>query len=197
MKQKFIDAHMKAAEVYADLSSARRLHVGCVIVKDDTIIGIGYNGMPTGWDNNCEEEIKWPTGEIQFLKSKPEVLHAETNAIAKVAKSTNSCDGAALFVTHAPCLDCAKLIYQSGIKSVFYKNDYKNTEGVDFLKQCNVQVENMTKVYESSVLEICDNGDAIIELPDDLLKEVGWTTGDKLSIDDVDGKIILKKVDNV
>jgi deoxycytidylate deaminase len=102
-----------------------------------------------------------------------------------------------LFVTHAPCLDCAKLIYQSGIKSVFYKNDYKNTEGVDFLKQCNVQVENMTKVYESSVVEICDNGDAIIELPDDLLKEVGWTTGDKLSIDDVDGKIILKKVNNV
>ncbi len=85
MKEKFIHAHMKTAEVYADLSSARRLHVGCVIVKNDTIIGIGYNGMPTGWDNNCEEEISWPTGEIQFLKSKPEVLHAETNAIAKVA----------------------------------------------------------------------------------------------------------------
>ena len=146
MKQKFIDAHMKAAEVYADLSFARRLHVGCVIVKNDTIIGIGYNGMPTGWDNNCEEEIKWPNGQIQFLKSKPEVLHAETNAIAKVAKSTNSCDGASMFITHAPCLDCAKLIHQSGIKSVFYKTEYRDTNGVDFLKKCNVEVKNVESV---------------------------------------------------
>ena len=143
MKSKFIEAHMKAAEVYAELSSARRLHVGCVIVKNDTIIGIGYNGMPSGWDNNCEEEIKWPNGQIQFLKSRPEVLHAETNAIAKVAKSTNSSDGAAMFITHAPCLDCAKLIHQSGIKSVFYKNEYRDTSGVDFLKNCNIEVENV------------------------------------------------------
>lgn len=143
MKEKFIHAHMKTAEVYADLSSARRLHVGCVIVKNDTIIGIGYNGMPTGWDNNCEEEISWPTGEIQFLKSKPEVLHAETNAIAKVARSTNSSDGAAMFITHAPCLNCAKLIHQSGIKSVFYKTEYRDTNGVDFLKKCNVEVKNV------------------------------------------------------
>ena len=143
MKTKFIEAHMKAAEVYAELSSARRLHVGCVIVKNDTIIGIGYNGMPSGWDNNCEEEIKWPNGQIQFLKSRPEVLHAETNAIAKVAKSTNSSDGAAMFITHAPCLDCAKLIHQSGIKSVFYRNEYRDTSGVDFLKNCNIEVENV------------------------------------------------------
>ena len=134
---------MKAAEAYAELSSARRLHVGCVIVKNDTIIGIGYNGMPSGWDNNCEEEIKWPNGMIQFLKSRPEVLHAETNAIAKVAKSTNSSDGAAMFITHAPCLDCAKLIHQSGIKSVFYRNEYRDTSGVDFLKNCNIEVENV------------------------------------------------------
>ena len=143
MNEKFIKAHMKAAEVYAELSSARRLHVGCVIVKNDTIIGIGYNGMPSGWDNNCEEEIKWPSGQIQFLKSRPEVLHAETNAIAKVAKSTNSSDGAAMFITHAPCLDCAKLIHQSGIKSVFYRNEYRDTSGVDFLKNCNIEVENV------------------------------------------------------
>jgi dCMP deaminase len=143
VKSKFIEAHMKAAEVYAELSSARRLHVGCVIVKNDTIIGIGYNGMPSGWDNNCEEEIKWPNGQIQFLKSRPEVLHAETNAIAKVAKSTNSSDGAAMFITHAPCLDCAKLIHQSGIKSVFYRNEYRDTSGVDFLKNCNIEVENV------------------------------------------------------
>ena len=146
MKQKFVEAHMKAAEVYAELSSARRLHVGCVIVKNDTIIGIGYNGMPTGWDNNCEEEIKWPNGQIQFLKSKPEVLHAETNAIAKVARSTNSSDGASMFITHAPCLDCAKLIHQSGIKSVFYKTEYRDTSGVDFLKKCNVEVKNVKSV---------------------------------------------------
>ena len=146
MKEKFIHAHMKAAEAYAELSSARRLHVGCVIVKNDTIIGIGYNGMPTGWDNNCEEELKWPDGTIQFLKSKAEVLHAETNAIAKVARSTNSSDGASIFITHAPCLDCAKLIHQSGIKSVFYKTEYRDTNGVDFLKKCNVEVKNVESV---------------------------------------------------
>jgi len=81
--------------------------------------------------------------QIQFLKSRPEVLHAETNAIAKVAKSTNSSDGAAMFITHAPCLDCAKLIHQSGIKSVFYRNEYRDTSGVDFLKNCNIEVENV------------------------------------------------------
>jgi dCMP deaminase len=117
--------------------------VGCVIVKNDTIIGIGYNGMPTGWDNNCEEELKWPSGEIQFLKSKPEVLHAETNAIAKVSRSSNSTDGADLFVTHAPCLECAKLIYQSGINSVFYRDTYRSEEGIKFLQKCNVEVKQI------------------------------------------------------
>jgi len=140
MKNKFANAHMKAAEVYSQLSSARRLHVGCVVVKDNTIIGIGYNGMPSGWDNNCEEEIKWPNGDIKFLTTKPEVLHAETNALAKIARSTNSSDGASMFITHAPCLDCAKLVYQSGIKSVYYRNSYKNTDGIDFLNKCNVEV---------------------------------------------------------
>ena len=131
MKEKFIDAHMNAAEVYAELSSAKRLHVGCVIVKDNTIIGIGYNGMPSGWTNECEDEDN---------KSKAEVLHAETSAIAKVAKSTNSTDGATMFVTHAPCLDCAKLIYQSGINSVYYRHSYRDNLGIEFLKQCNVEL---------------------------------------------------------
>jgi dCMP deaminase len=141
MKQKFVDAHMKAAEVYAELSSAKRLHVGCVIVKDNTIIGIGYNGMPSGWDNVCEV-IKHTdfTGTVVTM-SKPEVLHAETNAIAKVAKSTNSTDGATMFITHAPCLDCAKLVYQSGINSVYYRNTYKNDDGLKFLEKCNIKVE--------------------------------------------------------
>jgi dCMP deaminase len=141
MKRKFIDAHMKAAEVYAELSSAKRLHVGCVIVKDNTIIGIGYNGMPSGWDNVCEV-IKHTdfTGTVVTM-SKPEVLHAETNAIAKVAKSTNSTDGATMFITHAPCLDCAKLVYQSGINSVYYRDTYKNDDGLKFLEKCNIKVE--------------------------------------------------------
>ncbi len=140
MKQKFIDAHMKVAEVYAELSSAKRLQVGCVIVKDNTIIGIGYNGMPSGWDNNCEM-VKHTdfTGTVVTM-SKPEILHSETNAIAKVAKSTNSTDGATMFITHAPCLDCSKLIYQSGINSVYYRNSYRNDQGIDFLKKCEVEV---------------------------------------------------------
>ena len=134
---------MKAAQVYAELSTAKRLQVGCVIVKDNTIIGIGYNGMPSGWDNVCEE-IKHTdfTGTV-LMKSKPEVLHAETNAIAKVSRSSNSTDNADLFVTHAPCLECAKLIYQSGIKSVFYRDTYRSEEGIKFLQKCNVEVKQI------------------------------------------------------
>jgi dCMP deaminase len=143
MKPKFIEAHMKAAENYSKLSSAKRLQVGCVIIKDDTIIGIGYNGMPTGWDNTCEEVLEVHEDGGIVTKTKPEVLHAETNAIAKVAKSTNSTDGAEMFVTHAPCLDCAKLIHQSGIKNIFYRDTYKNDDGLNFLKQCNVEVNRI------------------------------------------------------
>jgi len=141
MKQKFINAYMKTAEVFAELSTARRLHVGAIIVKDNRIISIGYNGMPSGWDNNCEDIIV--DGISSQLKTKPEVLHAESNAIAKLAKSTESGDGATMFITHAPCLDCAKLIYQSGIKSVYYRNTYRNTDGVDFLNKCNIEVKNV------------------------------------------------------
>jgi len=155
MKQKFVDAHMAAAEVYSRLSSAIRLKVGCVVVKDNTIIGIGYNGMPSGWTNDCENKVfanAWSvdnevweyqeedSGHPYNLKTKQEVLHAETNALAKIARSTNSSDGASMFITHAPCLDCAKLVYQSGINSVYYRNSYKNTEGLDFLKKCNIDV---------------------------------------------------------
>jgi len=140
MQHKFIVAHMNAAEVYSQLSSAIRLKVGCVIVKNDTIIGIGYNGMPSGWTNVCEDEYINDVGEL-LLKTKPEALHAESNAIAKVARSTNSCDGATLFVTHAPCLDCAKMIYQAGIIEVYYHHSYRNDAGIEFLKKCNVKVE--------------------------------------------------------
>lgn len=144
MKQKFIDAYMKTAEVFAELSSARRLHVGAIIVKDDRIISIGYNGMPSGWDNNCEDvvtpSLPYLQGDGPTLKTKPEVLHAETNAIAKLAKSTESGDRATLFVTHAPCLDCAKLVYQSGINSVFYRNSYRSKDGIQFLEKAGVKI---------------------------------------------------------
>ena len=140
MKEKFVEAHMKTADVYSKLSSAKRLQVGCVIVKNNTIIGIGYNGMPSGWDNNCEVSINEEDIGDSYLKTKPEVLHAETNAIAKVARSTNSTEDSDMFCTHAPCLDCAKLVYQSGINSVYYRNSYRNDDGIDFLKKCEIEV---------------------------------------------------------
>ena len=172
MKQKMIDAYIKTAAIFAELSHAKRLHVGAIVVKDDRIISIGYNGMPAGWDNDCEnvewcsaggwlsaEEIEegWPyegtyldadgnTMQGRYrLKTKPEVLHAETNAIAKLARSAESGIGADLFVTHSPCLDCAKLIYQSGIKRVWFSEAYRNTDGVEFLKKSGVEVEQYNK----------------------------------------------------
>jgi len=162
MKEKFINAHMKAAEVYAELSTAKRLQVGCVIVKDNTIIGIGYNGMPSGWDNNCEdveyilkEECRQSDRFMMHngytesahgwsrLHSKKEVLHAETNAIAKVSRSTNSSESASLFVTHAPCLECAKIIHQAAIKEVYYRHNYRSIDGIEFLKKCNIGVQQV------------------------------------------------------
>jgi dCMP deaminase len=130
MKSKFIAAFMDVAERFAQLSSAKRLQVGAIVVKDDRIISIGYNGMPSGWDNCCEDNNK----------TKAEVLHAETNAIAKLAKSSEGGCGATMFVTHAPCIDCAKLVYQSGIDTVYYKNDYRSTQGLEFLTKSNVDV---------------------------------------------------------
>ena len=146
MKQKLIDAYIKTAEIFAECSTARRLHVGAIVVKDDRIISIGYNGMPSGWDNNCEYEQIYEyklNDEVYQLKTRPEVLHAETNAIAKLAKSTESGLNATLFVTHAPCLDCAKLVYQSGINSVYYRNNYRSDDGIDFLQKCGLTVEKI------------------------------------------------------
>ena len=156
---------MKAASVYAELSTAKRLQVGCVIVKDNTIIGIGYNGMPSGWNNMCEEVEYILKDECQQsdkfmlhngfretahgwsrLKTKPEVLHAESNAIAKVSRSTNSSEGATIFITHAPCLECAKMIYQAGIKEVYFKETYRTDAGINFLKQCEIKVQQVQGV---------------------------------------------------
>ncbi len=129
---------MRAAHIYAELSTARRLKVGALVVKDDRIVSIGYNGMPSGWDNNCEYDL-----EDGNIKTRPEVLHAETNALAKLARSTESGLDADLFVTHSPCLDCAKLIYQSGIKRVFYATAYRDNSGINFLKSSGIDVEQL------------------------------------------------------
>ena len=168
MKEKFKQAYMDVAERFAELSHARRLHVGAIVVKDDRIISIGYNGMPAGWDNDCEDKV-WDTGaggwvspeefdamypyteyneeadeEYRYgLKTKPEVLHAETNAIAKLAKSTESGSGATMFITHSPCLDCAKLIYQSGIKKVYFREQYRDDVGLKFLEASGIHVEKL------------------------------------------------------
>jgi dCMP deaminase len=139
MKQKFIDLYMDWAKRTSQLSHAVRLQVGAVIVKDDSVISYGYNGMPAGWDNNCEDEIWDKTGDYE-LKTKPEVLHAESNAIAKLAKSTNSGKDAEIFITHAPCLDCAKLVYQAGIKRVYFNQNYRDDRGVKFLEKSGVDV---------------------------------------------------------
>ena len=144
MKEKLKKAYMKTAETFAELSHARRLHVGAIVVKDDRIISIGYNGMPAGWDNNCEDSVH-RIAEEPVLKTKPEVLHAETNAIAKLAKSNESGLGASMFITHAPCLDCAKLIYQSGIGSVLYRDAYRDSSGVTFLEKSGVTVTQVKK----------------------------------------------------
>lgn len=174
MKPKFISLYNEIAHSVAKMSHARRLQVGAIIVKDDRVISMGYNGMPAGWENNCEDkewmtdagetldpteiQERWPFegtyndtegNEIASryrLKTKPEVLHAESNALAKLAKSHESGDGAALFVTHAPCMECAKLIFQSGIKSVFYKEDYRDDSGVRFLKQSGVEMSKYDMV---------------------------------------------------
>jgi len=166
MKQKFIHLYMDWAKRLSQLSHARRLQVGAVIVKDDIVISYGYNGMPAGWNNDCEhkdwmnqdaggwlnpDEIieKWPFEEYTEntfvgryrLVTNPEVLHAESNAISKLARSHNSGAGADIFITHSPCLECSKLIYQSGISRVFYSQDYRDSSGIDFLLRSGIQVE--------------------------------------------------------
>lgn len=168
---------MQVAETYAKLSTARRLQVGAIVVKDDRIISIGYNGMPAGWDNNCEDkdymsgdaggwldpdEImqRWPfeekveisdaddgcftTTRRYALKTKPEVLHAERNALDKLAKCNESGLGSTMFITHAPCLECAKSIYGAGIAQVFYGTNYRSEEGVYFLKRCGIDIKQIS-----------------------------------------------------
>ena len=142
MKQKFVDYYMKVAELTSTLSYAKRLQVGSVIVKGNKILATGYNGMPSGWDNTCEtvEVVELDEKFVKRLVTKQEVLHAETNAIAKVSASTESSEGATMFCTHAPCINCAKLIYQSGINNLYYRDTYRDTSGIEFLESSGVLV---------------------------------------------------------
>lgn len=146
MKPKFIDYYMNIAQLTAQLSYAKRLQVGAVIIKGNQILSSGYNGMPSGWENVCEvkvpEQIDPDTRTItpEHVKSKPEVLHAERNALDKVAMSNESTLGAVMFTTHAPCLECAKSIYNTGITNVYYKEEYRSNDGINFLKKTGVHV---------------------------------------------------------
>jgi dCMP deaminase len=124
-------AYLRLAKSWASLSYCQRKQVGAIIVKDSIIISDGYNGTPAGFDNCCEND----SGETHWY-----VLHAEANAILKVAKSTNNCKGATLYLTHSPCKDCSKLVLQSGISRLVYQEAYKDTAGIDFLQSAGLEV---------------------------------------------------------
>jgi len=160
MKQRFLDLYMDFALRTAEMSRAKRLKVGCVIVKDDNIIAYSWNGTPKSWENNCERNVfaddkaNWADIDDTFpyedvlgrrykLETLPEVLHSETNAISKLAKSHASAEGATMFCTHAPCMDCAKMIYQAGITKLYYNETYRSTKGIEFLLEAGV----VTKQY--------------------------------------------------
>jgi len=133
-KQRKFDKHyLEMAAIWAKNSYCKRRQVGALLVKDRMIISDGFNGTPSGFENQCEDE-----NDV----TKPYVLHAEANAITKVAKSGNSSEGATLYITTAPCIECAKLIIQSGIKRVVYSEEYRKSEGIDLLKRANIEVEN-------------------------------------------------------
>lgn len=127
-------AYLKMAKSWSSLSHCTRKKVGAIIVKDDMIISDGYNGSPSGFDNNCEDD----NGDTHWY-----VLHAEANAILKVAKSTNNSKGATLYLTLSPCKDCSKLILQAGISRVVYEMDYKDTAGIEFLREANIEVTQL------------------------------------------------------
>lgn len=138
-KSRYDKAYLKIAREWGKLSYCKRKQVGAIIVKDRMIISDGYNGTPSGFENCCEDEdnlTKWY------------VLHAEANAISKVARSTQSCENATLYITLSPCKDCSKLIHQSGIKRVVYLEEYKDCSGVDFLKKAGVEVAHISNLDE-------------------------------------------------
>lgn len=143
MKQKWVEAFMDTAERFAQLSSAIRLQVGACVVKDNRIISIGYNGTPAGWDNLCEDIIQL-SDDTLVTKTKDEVIHAEANAIIKLARDGESGNGASLFCTHAPCIHCAKLVHGAGISKVYYRHSYRDTIGLEFLEKCGIEIEKVS-----------------------------------------------------
>jgi dCMP deaminase len=152
MKTKWVEAFMDTAERFSQLSSAKRLQVGAVVVKENRIISIGYNGMPAGWTNECEKRVYTLSGVTEYLdedgssyrlETKDEVIHAEANAILKLARDGESGNGADLFCTHAPCVSCAKLIYGAGINKLYYRDSYRDESGLDFLRKCNIDIEKV------------------------------------------------------
>ncbi|KGO96055.1 deoxycytidylate deaminase [Flavobacterium enshiense] len=136
-KEKYDKAYLRIAKEWGQLSYCQRKKVGAIIVKDRMIISDGYNGTPSGFENCCEDDeglTKWY------------VLHAEANAISKVARSTQSCEGATLYITLSPCKECSKLIHQSGVKRVVYHEGYKDDSGLDFLRKAGVEVDIITEL---------------------------------------------------
>ena len=136
-QERYDRAYMRMAQEWAKLSYSQRKQVGAIIVKDRMIISDGYNGTPTGFDNCCEDE----EGNTLWY-----VLHAEANAIMKVAASTQSSEGATLYITMSPCKECSKLIYQSGIKRVVYKEGYRDDDGLEFLRKAGVEIVHLEEV---------------------------------------------------
>ena len=132
-QHKFDKHYLEMAAIWAKNSYCKRRQVGALLVKDKMIISDGFNGTPSGFENQCEDEND---------TTKPYVLHAEANAITKVAKSGNSSEGATLYITTAPCIECAKLIIQSGIERVVYAEEYRKSEGIELLKRAKIEVEN-------------------------------------------------------
>jgi dCMP deaminase len=161
-KKRYLDFYMSIAQQVSQMSQAKRLKVGSILVKEGNIISFGWNGMPSGWDNNCEDNIfvldeevmgtnmtslgytQTDKGNWIKTKTKPEVIHSEANCLMKVTKSNQSSDGSTMFLTHAPCIDCAKQVYTAGIKKVYYRNSYRDTQGVDFLEKCGIEVINVS-----------------------------------------------------
>lgn len=150
-----LQAHLKAAYAYAELSYAKRLKVGCLIIKDGRVVSIGRNGMPSGGSNDCEEYSKG-LADMEKLddntstrwKTRPEVIHAEMNAIAFAAKKGSSTENCIMVLTDSPCFECSKLIIQSGIKEVYYDREYRLTDSLKFLKNYNIKVE---RIYDGSI----------------------------------------------
>lgn len=148
--------YLNMAEIWSSLSKAKRKKVGCLIVKDGSIISDGYNGTPSGFDNSCEDLLPAVGGRIMIdeegdmvegtfeLKTKPEVIHAESNAVTKLAKSTQSSTNSTMYITISPCVDCAKLIIQAGIKRVVFNNVYKNDlAGIKLLKKAKIEIDKI------------------------------------------------------